>query len=340
MNVLLVDGENLLTIGFFGLKNHFYKGEHIGAIFHFLNTLRLSFEKNRLDKIVVFWDGEDGSSQRKKVYSHYKEKRGSQSKFKTEIELNSYKYQKQRVKQYLEEVYVRQGEFKNCEADDCIAYYCKSTPDEKKIVYSSDGDLAQLVSDKVQIYNPSHRILYSPNDNYVYQHENILIENVMLVKLLCGDSSDDIAGIRGLGVKTLKKLFPEIETQALTLDYIKYKTNFLFEQDKDNKTVKNLITGVTKYGVFGEEFFEINNQIINLENLFLTDEARESINILINENLDPEGRSYKNTMKMMIEDGIFNVLPKSDDAWIKFLNPFLKLTRKEKNKRKLKFLKK
>ena len=39
---------------------------------------------------------------------------------------------------------------------------------------------------------------------------------------------------------------------------------------------------------------------------------------------------------MMQEDGIFNVLPKSDDAWIKFLNPFLRLTRKEKNKRIIK----
>ena len=69
---------------------------------------------------------------------------------------------------------------------------------------------------------------------------------------------------------------------------------------------------------------------------FLTDEARETIMSLINENLDPEGRSYKNTMKMMMEDGLFQLLPKSDDAWIKFFNPFLRLTRKEKNKRTIK----
>ena len=56
----------------------------------------------------------------------------------------------------------------------------------------------------------------------------------------------------------------------------------------------------------------------------------------MHEKLDPEGRAYKNTMKMMMEDGIFTVLPKSDDAWIKFLNPFLRLTRKEKNKRVIK----
>jgi 5'-3' exonuclease len=338
MPVLLVDGDNLLTIGFYGVKNYFYKGEHIGGIFHFLNTLRLSFDNYRLDKIVVFWDGEEGSLARKKIYHHYKESR--KSRLKTEAEIDSYNYQRGRIKQYLEEVYVRQGEYPYCETDDCIAYYCQNTPNEKKIIYSSDGDLAQLVSDNVQLYNPSHRKLYKPKDVFVYNKEEVLIENIKLVKMLCGDYSDDIAGIKGMGIKTLKGLFPEIETQPLTLDYIRYKTNFLFEQDKESKIVKNLITGVTKYGVFGDEFFDINNTIVSLDEPFLTDEAKEGINEIINESLDPEGRSYKNTMKMMMEDGLFNVLPKSDDAWIKFLNPFLKLTRKEKNsKKRLKFLK-
>jgi len=339
MLTLLVDGDNLLTIGFYGVKNYFYKGQHIGGIYHFLNTLRLSFDNYRLDKIVVFWDGEDGSSSRKKIYSHYKESR--KSRLKTEHEIESYDYQRARIKQYLEEVYVRQGEYPYCETDDCIAYYCQNTPDEKKIVYSSDGDLAQLVNEKVQLYNPSHRKLYGPKDVFVYNKEEVLIENISLVKMLCGDYSDDIAGIKGMGIKTLKTLFPEITTQPLTLDYIRYKSNFLFEQDKESKIVKNLITGVTKYGVFGEEFFDINNTIISLDEPLLTDEAKEGVHEIIEENLDPEGRSYKNTMKMMMEDGLFNVLPKSDDAWIKFLNPFLKLTRKEKNKKKqLKFLKK
>jgi len=339
MLTLLVDGDNLLTIGFYGVKNYFYKGQHIGGIYHFLNTLRLSFDNYRLDKIVVFWDGEDGSLSRKKIYSHYKESR--KSRLKTEHEIESYEYQRARIKQYLEEVYVRQGEYPYCETDDCIAYYCQNTPDEKKIVYSSDGDLAQLVNEKVQLYNPSHRKLYGPKDVFVYNKEEVLIENISLVKMLCGDYSDDIAGIKGMGIKTLKTLFPEITTQPLTLDYIRYKSNFLFEQDKESKIVKNLITGVTKYGVFGEEFFDINNTIISLDEPLLTDEAKEGVHEIIEENLDPEGRSYKNTMKMMMEDGLFNVLPKSDDAWIKFLNPFLKLTRKEKNKKKqLKFLKK
>ena len=332
MSVLLVDGDNLLTIGFYGAKNVFYKGTHIGGIYHFLNTLRRSFETYHLDKIVVFWDGLEGSQTRKKIYCHYKENR--KSRIRTEEELNSYTYQRERIKQYLEELFVRQGEYEYCETDDSIAYYTQNSPNENKIVYSSDGDLTQLVSENTKIYNPSHGKLYKQNDTIVYDHEEILIENVKLVKMLCGDSSDNIAGIRGMGVKRFLSLIPELRTQHLSVEQIKDKCNALFEQDKHNKLLANLLTGVTKHGVLGEEFFEVNNRIVSLHEPFLTDEAKEHIDLLIKENLDPEGRSYKNTMKMMMEDGLFNVLPKSDDAWINFLNPFLRLTRKEKNKTK------
>lgn len=334
MSVLLVDGDNLLTIGFYGVKNYYYKDRHIGGIYHFLNTLRKSFETYHLDKIVVFWDGKEGSQTRRNIYDNYKLNR--RSRLRSDEEVSSYNYQRDRIKQYLEEVYVRQGEYEYCETDDCIAYYSKNSPNEKKIIYSSDGDLTQLVSENTQIFNPSHQKIYKPNDTILYCHEEVLIENVTLIKMLCGDPSDNISGIKNLGVKRLLTLFPEIKTKVVTLEDVIEKTNLLFEQDKNNKLINNLLTGVTKYGVFGDEFFFINKKIVSLEEPLLTDESKENIDLLINELLDPEGRSYKNTMKMMLEDGLFNVLPKSDEAWIKFLNPFLRLTRKEKNKKTIK----
>jgi 5'-3' exonuclease len=334
MSVLLVDGDNLLTIGFHALKNHFYKGKHIGGIYHFLNTLRRAFEIYHLDKIVVFWDGENSSSLRKQIYVHYKENR--RSRLRTDEEVENYQYQRRRIKQYLEELYVRQGEFPNCETDDCVAYYTQNSPNENKIIFSSDRDLAQLVNDKTSLYNPSHHKLYKPNDIIEYDHENILIENVKVVKILCGDNSDNIAGIRNLGLKRLITIIPEIKDTPITVDNVIEKSNLIFEGDKHNKLVANLLTGVTKHGVFGDEFFYINSKIVDLTEPFLHQEAKEYIDALINENLDSDGRSYKNTMKMMMEDGIFNLLPKSDDAWIKFLNPFLRLTRKEKNKQIIK----
>jgi 5'-3' exonuclease len=335
MSVLLVDGDNLLTIGFFGVKNYFYKGKHIGGIYHFLNTLRKSFETYHLDKICVFWDGADSAATRKKIYHLYKDTRRS-NRWTDEAQ-SSYDYQRIRIKQYLEELYVRQGEYENCESDDCIAYYSQNSPKEKKIIYSSDRDLAQLVSQDTELYNPAHGKIYKPGDNIEYDHETILIENVKIVKMLCGDPSDNIFGIRNLGLKRMIALFPEMQTKILTLNEVRVKAEEIWQGDKHNKTLQNLLTGVSKLGVLGEEFFETNEKIVDLTEPILTDIAKTQIHDLINETLDSEGRSYKNTMKMMMDDGMFTVLPKQEDAWIKFLNPFLRLTRKEKNKKIIKF---
>jgi 5'-3' exonuclease len=335
MSVLLVDGDNLLTIGFFGVKNYFYKGKHIGGIYHFLNTLRKSFETYHLDKICVFWDGADSAATRKKIYHLYKDTRRS-NRWTDEAQ-SSYDYQRVRIKQYLEELYVRQGEYENCESDDCIAYYSQNSPKEKKIIYSSDRDLAQLVSVDTDLYNPAHGKIYKPGDNIEYDHETILIENVKIVKMLCGDPSDNIFGIRNLGLKRMIGLFPEMQTKILTLNEVRTKAEEIWQGDKHNKTLQNLLTGVSKLGVLGEEFFETNEKIVDLTEPILTDNAKTQILDLINETLDSEGRSYKNTMKMMMDDGMFTVLPKQEDAWIKFLNPFLRLTRKEKNKKIIKF---
>ncbi len=334
-NTLLVDGDNLLTIGFYGLKTHFYKGQHFGGLFHFIDTLRRSFENYQLDKIVVFWDGKDGSQSRRKIYSPYKENR--KTRIKTDEEIYAYQRQRSRIKQYLEEIYVRQGEFEYCESDDCIAYYTQNSPNEKKIIYSSDRDLAQLVNENVNIYNPAHKKVYKKNDMIEYDHESILIENVKLVKILCGDPSDNIYGIKNLGIKRLISLFPEMQTRHLSLEEVRNQGNLIFEADKHNKLIANFLTGVTKLGVYGDEFFDINNRMVCLDDPILTDDAKEGIKSLITDRLDSDGRSYKNAVKMMTEDGIFTVLPKSDDAWIKFLNPFLRLTTKEKNKTIIKF---
>lgn len=329
---LLVDGDNLLTIGFHGVKNSFYKGKHIGGIYHFINTLRRFFDEHRLDKIVVFWDGEDGTAQRRKIYHQYKEKRRNTTK--SEEELNSYNYQRSRVQKYLEEIYVRQGEFDFCESDDTIAYYTQNS-DEDMLIFSGDGDLIQLISEKVKLYHPGQRKVFEKGDKILYKKFEIPIENVILLKILCGDPSDDIVGIKNVGIKRLITSFPEILDTPLTVENIVGKGELL-NKEKENWILKNLLTGVTKHGVLGEEFFSLNKQLTLLDKPFVTDEAKEGVMSLIHDTIDVEGRSYKNVMRLMIEDGIHLMLPKSDTAWVHFLNPFLKLTRKEKNKRTIK----
>ena len=71
---LLVDGNNLLKIGFHGVREFYHEGKHVGGIWHFLNTLRKFLEESNFDKVVVFWDSNTSTSQRRLIYPKYKSK--------------------------------------------------------------------------------------------------------------------------------------------------------------------------------------------------------------------------------------------------------------------------
>lgn len=327
---LLVDGSNLLKIGFHGAKELFHKGEHIGGIYHFINTLRKLIEEHNFDKVVVFWDNDESSSLREVIYPQYKLNRKKETNEQKE---NSFLYQKNRVKQYLEEVFIRQIDITGVEADDLIAHYCQISEDEIKIVFSGDRDLTQLISDKVSIYSPNTKKLYRKGDKIKIHEHFIPHFNVKTYKILAGDISDNIDGIYYLGEKTIVKLFPEILESEVTISDILKKAEEKFLEDKNNTALKNLLTGKTKSGIYGDEYFEINQKIIDLSNPLLTEEARSAVSEYYSEPLDPTDRGYKNLMKMMMEDGLFKYLSKQDDAWVNFLKPFLKLTRKEKQKK-------
>ena len=330
---LLVDGNNLLKIGFHGVREFYHEGKHVGGIWHFLNTLRKFLEESNFDKVVVFWDSNTSTSQRRLIYPKYKLNRKSSD---NELKEESFNIQKQRVKQYLEEMFVRQLEVEHSEADDLIAYYCKISKDEQKTIFSSDRDLTQLISDKVTIYSPSNKSYFKLGDK-IKLYENLIPHyNVKTLKILTGDGSDNIDGIFYLGEKTLIKFFPELLEKQVNFTDILTKGEILLKENKDNIALQNLLSGKTKEGVFGQEFFEINEKLVDLDNPLINEDGKEMVQLYYSESLDPDGRGYKNLIRMMMEDGLFKFLPKTDDNWTYFLKPFLKLTRKEKTKFKRK----
>jgi 5'-3' exonuclease len=326
---LLVDGNNLLKIGFHGVKEFYYKGKHVGGVWHFLNTLRKFLEEHNYNKVVVFWDSKTSSSQRRLIYPKYKLNRKPSE---TESKEESFIEQKQRVKQYLEEMFVRQLETEHAEADDLIAYYCQVSPDEDKTIFSSDRDLTQLISEKVSIYSPIKREYYKFGDKIKLHDFEFPHYNIKTVKILTGDSSDNIDGIFYLGEKTLVKLFPELLEELVQIPYILDKSTNLLKEEKGNVALQNLLSGKTKEGIFGDEFYVINTKLVDLDNPLLSEEEKELVKLYYSESMDPDGRGHRNLIRMMMEDGLFQFLPKNDEAWVYFLKPFMKLTRKEKTK--------
>lgn len=330
IKTLLVDGNNLFKIGYHGVKEYYHKGNHIGGIYHFMNTLRKFLSDYNFDKVIVFWDGENNSIQRKKIFPEYKENRRYNRL--NDIQRQSFDWQLSRVKQYLEDTFIRQINVDNNESDDLMAYYCQISTDEYKTIFSADKDITQLISDKVAVYSPTTKKLYKLGDKIKLDDLEIPHQNVCTYKIIAGDKSDNIDGIQYLGEKTILKLFPEIVENVLSVDDILTKGEQLHKDDKNNKALQNLLSGKTKRGVYGNEFFVINKTLVDLSNPLIDDEAKIEVETYYKEDIDPEGRGYKNLMRMMMEDGIFKYLPKTDDGWVYFLTPFMKLTRKEKRR--------
>jgi len=329
IKTLLVDGDNLFKIGFHGVREMYDNGDHLGGIYHFINILRRFLEEHNLDKVVVFWDGDSNSSIRKSIYPQYKANRRQDM---NEYKYESYLQQKSRVKQYLEEIFVRQVEMINNEADDLIAHYCKVAKDEDIIIFSADKDLTQLISEKVIIYSPISKQYFKNGDMITINKVEIPHYNVLLTKIFTGDKSDNIDGIEGLGEKTLVKFFPDLMGKPCTMDELLYiaRNN---QQKKKPKALENILTGKTKNGILGEEFYNTNKKIVDLGNPLITDEGKELVEQIYTDTIDPTDRGYKNLMRLMMEDGLFKYLPKNDEAWVNFLRPFMKLTRKEKRKK-------
>jgi DNA polymerase I len=327
VKTLLVDGDNLFKIGFHGVREFFVDGNHIGGVFHFLNTLRKQLDEHNYDKVIVFWDGDGNSSQRRNIYPKYKLNRRQDM---NEFKLESYHIQKERVKQYLEECFVRQLRVDNNESDDLIAHYCQVAKDEDKVIFTADKDLLQLIDSTTSIYSPMIKVMYKMGDKVSIMGNQIPHQNILTLKVIMGDKSDNIDGIERLGEKTFLKFFPEVLDEMVSVDDILSKSKQLLQENETNKALQNLVKGKTKDGELGETFFDVNKRIVDLSNPMITEEGKELVELYYRETMDPEGRGSKNLIRMMTDDGFFKFLPKTDEAFLNFVKPFTKLTRKEK----------
>ena len=317
---LLIDGNVLMKRSYSGAKNVFYKEKHIGGIFQFYSTLRKHIVELSIDKVIIMWDGERGGSLRLDYYPDYK---GNRARFFDE----AYEIQKLRVKAYAEDLSLRQYEHPDCESDDLLAYYTLNRKkNEEIIIFTSDRDLCQLITPDVSIFLADKKVLVGVgNYNWYFQH---YYENAGLVKIIEGCKTDFVKGIDGVTENTLLTHFPEIKDRKVTLEEILEKAAIL-KEEKKLKVFTSLLEGKTKGNHIGN-VYEVNKIIIDLTQPLLPDEAKEEIKNLIELPLNPEGRDYKNVLKMMFEDGVMYAIPGGENGYVNFLDPFIKLSKKEK----------
>ena len=334
---LVVDGTNLLKISLVDRRMN-DRGEVYGAVFTFIRLLGELLKRKDFNYCIVCWDGKGSGVLRWKYYEDYKANRGKnyenaatektdyekyieifqkaayaskKKKSEKEIEDELFESQKYIIQTMLEELCVRQYEFENVEGDDLIANYVKNKKDNEKIViFSSDRDLTQLISENVCVYIPNKRDLIKDTDTIKVL--GITHENIVLEKMLCGDPSDNIKGVKGVGQQTLIKYFPEIVDRKIDLDFIIGRSKEILEERKQHKqkplkVLENIINGVTD-GCQGDKLYEINRKIIDLSEPLLTKEAAEELNDVLYAPIDTSNRNVKTAYKIVNDNRMFDLL--------------------------------
>jgi 5'-3' exonuclease len=359
IRTLLVDGNNLMKISLVDKRVN-SRNEEYGMIFQFLWQLNKLLSRSDYDFVYVFYDGDNSGQLRYDIYKEYKANRdknysdGDKTEYdkrmeeyckrviaysrqrKTEVkrgetEEECFERQKMILQQCLEELFIRQVECDNVEGDDLIAYYVKNKkPNEKIVIASGDRDLTQLISEDVCVYIPSLKKYISPQNHLKeigYTHENVLIK-----KIMCGDNSDNIKGIKGLGEKTFFDLFPKAREEKYTLERIISESQAMIEERKQLKkkpllVTENIVNRIT-LGCQGMDIYDINDKIINLHNPLLTNEAKEEMDNIMYAPLDPSGRDFKHVYQIIQENEMIDLL--SESKFENLFSAFFKIIDAEK----------
>ena len=355
----LIDGNNLLKIASVN-KEMNNEGKQYGMIVTALRLIGEILKRKDFNYCVIVFDGEGSGVLRWEYYKDYKANRDknyeqhdpklndylkkyrdfqkmviSKSRENAPIETDdeSFKRQKEILQYILQELCIRQYEFENVEGDDIISYYVKNKRDNEKIVIvSSDKDLTQLISDTVIVYNP--RIKDFITKENAVEKIGIIPENIVLEKVICGDVSDNMKGVKGVGNKTLIDLFPQIRTEKIDLSFIMRRSKELLEERKANKkkplkSLENILNGVTD-GCQGDKLYEINQKIIDLSTPLLTNEAIDTMNNELYAPIDTSELSIKNAYDIIKDNNINEILDETKFGNI--LEPFDRIQMME-NKR-------
>lgn len=200
---LIIDGNSIANRAFYALPFLTNKeGTPTGAVYGFANILiKLIFEEKPTHIAVAFDHAR--KTFRNNIYSEYKmQRKETPSDLITQFPI---------LKQMLEKMNIQTFEFENIEADDIIGTISKKT-NCQKIILSGDRDLFQLIDKESIVWLPRKGVsevekvsLNNLKDFFGAEKPYQVIE----LKGLMGDSSDNIPGVRGIGEKTAINLIEE-----------------------------------------------------------------------------------------------------------------------------------
>lgn len=297
-SVLLVDGLNFFMRHFTVNPSTNDNGQHVGGTLGFLKGIQLLIDMLNPEKVYVIWEG-GGSPRRRAIYKDYKSG-------KRPVKLNRFydsdipntvgnrNYQINLITKLLGCSGIPQLYVSDCEADDVIGYIVKNKLKQEKItIISSDKDYYQLLEkNRVQIWSPGQKKILT--DLSIFERFGILPVNFCVARCFCGDGSDGIRGIKGAGLRTLIKRFPELTGE----EFVSVEEILKLSETRSANSKIKLYSQINS----DSEVPRINWKLMNLDAITLSANQIEKINYRI-DTVDTELNKIS-FMRTLIREGI------------------------------------
>lgn len=202
--IVLIDGHSILNRAFYGIPDLTNsEGLHTNAVYGFLNIMFKILDEEKADYLAVAFDLK-APTFRHKMYAEYK---GTRKPMPQELH-----QQVPLIQEMLTAMEIPLLMLEGYEADDLLGTVAKRAEKEglEVSVVSGDRDLLQLATDHIQIRIPKTKRTGTEVENYrtaeVLEKYQVTPAQIIDLKALMGDASDNIPGIPGVGEKTASKI--------------------------------------------------------------------------------------------------------------------------------------
>jgi len=315
--VLIIDGLNTFIRCWTSTPTLNDDGDHVGGVIGTLKSIGYAIRQVEPTRVIVTFDGQGGSKNRKKIYGEYKANR-SKSKLhinrayndmmNEEEERESMKRQYVWLMDMLSYLPMTTMIYDGVEADDTMAYIATNLlkEDEQAVIMSTDKDFLQLVDGKTIVWSPTKKKIY--NQNKIKEEFGLDPKNLLLYRVLDGDTSDNIPGVYGCGLKTVLKRYPEItEDKEISVDEFLELTEQKVEETKGKiKIYKDILNSKNQ--------IIMNEKLMQLKDVDISGQIKMKILDRFNEELKPLNKM--DFMKVLLKYKVVNNFGDIND-WLK-----------------------
>lgn len=232
--LVIIDGNSLVNRAFYALPLlTTSSGKIYNAVYGFCNILIKLITEEKPEYMVVAFDAARKTF-RNEMYSEYK---GTRKGMPEELAA-----QMPALKDLLKAMNIKIIEQVGIEADDIIGTLARKFDDVKSIIVTGDRDSLQLIDDKTEVWLTKHGIsqILELNERQLYDEFGLRPSQIVDLKSLMGDASDNIPGVKGIGEKTAMTLLQNYGTMQNVYAHINEISGKIQEKLIEGKEMADL----------------------------------------------------------------------------------------------------